>query len=206
MHARMRLACLPTLDGLESRVLLSRAALPQTGALVHQAAKAARRPHPNTRVNNAFNSFAADYAHAFDLYVQALGTPGANVENAKDSFEAFITQRGSLLSQQLIPVMAHVKGALGKLLPSQRGDIGNGASTPLQAFLIRRITGGANGSFSTALTPTLVKQIPPPGTTPPEAELYKLGALNAIEAARKNTFNAAGLLRSGAFTPTNKHN
>jgi hypothetical protein len=193
----------PSIHGLEPRVLLSRAA-GSRAALISASRAAGESPRhlqARTKVNLAFDSFKADYMKAFDVYLQALATPGTNVQTAQAAFSSFITERGNLLSQQLVPTMARVPGSLARLLPSQRSAFGNSISTPLQAFLLRRITGGANGGFSSALVPTLKTLIPNGGTTAPEAELLRLTAANSIEAARRNTFNAAGLANAGTFTP-----
>src|SRR5262249_41292635 len=155
-----------------------------------QSSHKTHRVHLNAKakVNSAFNSFTRDYMHAFDTYLDALNTTGSNATTAQATFEKYITERGNLLAPQLVPIIAHVPGSLGKLLPSQRSEVGNTASTPLESFLVRRITGGSAPVFNAALVPSLKSLIPSTPVTKPEANLYRLSATNAIEAARKNTF------------------
>jgi hypothetical protein len=166
------------------------------GAL--KAARAARTARPTRladRIDRAFESFTADYLGAQQVYLQASAVPGADTALAVNTFERFTNQRGNLLAQQLIPILGHMPGALAKLRDSQRESF-DGASTTLQAFLMRRITSGPS-----ALVTVLNRNVPPAGATGATADLYTLTARNAIEAARVNTYNAIGLLNTGRFTP-----
>lgn len=208
MRAKARRDFLPSrLDGikLEERLVLSRAGLAAPALIlnpVRQSAYALRHLSPQQRVNQAFDHFTTDYLQAQQIFFQSTG-----LSNAQTTFENYLNQRVSLLTQALIHAMARLPGASSKLRPNQR--ITQSMSTTLQSFLYRKIDGdvapgGTTGYGNVSLLTALKTDLPTVeagGTTisPTAAALYSLKASNAIEAARLNTINAAYLMSGGPY-------
>lgn len=141
-----------------------------------------------TRVSDAidreFDSFTADYLQAQGAYL------ASSTRDSKVIFRNVTRLRVNLLAQQLTQVMSRIPNTLAR----SKGA----ASTPLQQFMVRRITAPppADTLLGSLLDPDT---IPPIGTPAADATLYTLAATNAIETARVATVNGAKFAAYGIF-------
>ncbi|MDG3002415.1 hypothetical protein [Paludisphaera mucosa] len=138
------------------------------------------------QVNQAFDSFQADYAQARGTYFASLQADPASAETAHTAFLAYTSQRTSLLSQQLA----------GGFIQTPTGGSGrSGPSASLRALLSSKIGSNQSGSLLKSLTDTTPTAI----ASAPTITLYTLGQDNAIASARTAILNSVSVVRAGGL-------
>jgi hypothetical protein len=214
----------PSLDRLEGRLVLSHtksSGVPSvivSGLFPHMNVLNRRQQPVIGQVNQAFDSFQADYDQARATYFASLSGQTVGDVTTMNAFALYTQQRVSLLAQQLIS---------SALQYPQGTARGHGQMSPLKQLISTKIYNQSPMALPASVTAqmpqtqilaaeqpagslaqSLLQTIPPPGTSAATASLYSLSQDNAIDAARVAVINGVTILKSGYFgvpTKTNSH-
>lgn len=169
----------PTADLVESRLLLSMAAMP----MVHGGRPAlVRRVDSRTQVAQIFDAFRVEYGAARNAYLA-----GGATAPALTSLQAYTNQRVYELSQELSGVL----GRVASTSPRKKDADG------VRSFLNNRIL---STQSTGSLLGGLLTSTPPAGSTPATSSLYIMAADSAIDGAETSTLNAVTSLRTGLYS------
>jgi hypothetical protein len=181
------------LDGLEARLLLSRAhAVPVVTSTLH-ASQYVLSPAQQTivaEVNQAFDSFQSDFDQARATYFASIlnqPPPGTAMMTA---FNYYTTQRVQLLSQQVLS--AFLQGPEQVVRP-------RGAADPVSKMISTKLIGPQNQAPNGSLANALDTNISPAGSTAPTEALNALSQEVAIMTARSTVINEISILKIGAY-------
>jgi hypothetical protein len=184
---------------MEDRVLLSQVATKSRGLSVvvsgleprQQVLNRAQQPII-AEVNQAFDSFTADYDQARATYFASIqGTPSAAVAmQSTTAFTLYTKERVALLSQQMISSF---------LQSPQSNARAHGQKSTLKLLIDTKIIGPGNTMPDGSLVQELVKSIPVPSTSLATSSLYTLTQDDAIQAARITMINGVNILRNADF-------
>jgi hypothetical protein len=181
-------------EDLEPRVVLSRTTLGLatvvSGLSPHLRALNRQQTAMTAEVNQAFDSFQADYDQARATYFASIQNTASPSDATTQAFTLYTTQRVSLLGQQLVSIFVQ----------SPQGT----ARAPGQPYALKQLIAtkviGLQGQHPKGtLACSLLQTIPQPGTSAPTTSLYTLSQDNAIETARVAVLNGVSIMKSGAF-------
>jgi hypothetical protein len=194
-------------DRLEDRLVMSHYrgySVVVSGLHPHQNVLNRHQMTVVAEVNQAFASFQADYDQARATYFASItnqssspSSGSAAISQATTAFGQYMTQRVSLLAQQLISSFLQYKSATAR----QHGN-----QPTLEVLINHRIIGINGGATAGSLAMGLQDSITQLGksapVSPSTATLFSLTQDEAIAAAQVAILNGAGILRNGDFGNT----
>jgi hypothetical protein len=181
-------------DRLEPRVVLSQTTLGLatvvSGLSPHLRALNRQQTAMTAEVNQAFDSFQADYDQARATYFSSIQNQPSPSDATTAAFTLYTTQRVSLLGHQLVSIFVQ----------SPQGTVrAPGQPAALKQLIATKIIGPQGQHPRGTLACSLLQTIPQPGTSAPTTSLYTLSQDNAIETARVAVLNGVSIMKSGAF-------
>lgn len=185
-------------DRLEARVVLSQTTLGLStvvsGLAPHLQALNRKQTALVAEVNQAFDSFQADFDQARATYFASLQTSPGSAGPAMTAFQDYTKQRTLLLAQQLVSSFVQTP---------QGASRAPGQPAALKQLVESKVIGpkgkGPEGSLIQSLTETNGQLGSPALVSSPTTTLYTLSQDNAIATARTAVLNGVSIIKNGAF-------
>jgi hypothetical protein len=181
-------------DRLEGRVVLSQTTLGLStvvsGLAPHLRVLNRKQTAMSAEINQAFDSFQADYDQARATYYASIRNQASPSGATTQAFTLYTTQRVSLLAQQLVNIFVQSPQGAARA-PHQ--------PSALKQLITTKIIGPHGEHPKGSLADGLLQTVPQPATSAPTSSLYTLSQDNAIETARVAVLNGLSIMKSGAF-------